>query len=351
MKRALSIALMSASCLTVSNAAFAKELNVITSIQPVHSLVSAVMEGSGSEPVLFIKGAGSPHDYAMRPSDARALQKADVIFWIGEDLEGFLAKPISTLSNGALSVELHKADGIELLKPGEKGEHDHDDHAKHADEAHEEHEHEEHAHDEHGHEEHGDEHEKHADHDEHEEDGHHDHHHDVDMHVWLDPHNAEMMVKLIAAKLSDADPENKSLYSANAEKTIEKLEALDGEIREKLSDVRGEPFLTFHDAYGYFTGHYGLSYLGAISVNPERKPGAAKLKKIKHEIEHEKAACIFSEPQFQPKIIDVVAEGVPVGKGVLDPLGAELAPGKDAYFELMRNLAGSMVSCLEKHNH
>ena len=355
MKRAFQIALLSATCLAAASPALAKEINVVASIQPVHSLVSSVMEGSGSTPLLLVKGAGSPHDYALRPSEASALQNADAVFWIGDDLEGFLSKPISTLSSTAVSVELHKAPGIELLKPGEEGNHDHDAHDDHADhDKHEEEKHSDHGHDDHGHDDHAheeEEHAEHAEHDDHDDHGHEGHNHDVDMHVWLDPHNAELMVKVIAGELSKVDPDNAALYKANADKTIERLEKLDGDIRKQVSDIKGEGFLTFHDAYRYFTGHYGLKNLGAITVNPERKPGAAKLKKIKHEIEHEGAACIFSEPQFEPKIIDVVAEGLPVGKGVLDPLGAELEPGKDAYFELMRNLAGSMVTCLDKHNH
>lgn len=292
---------------------------VVVSIKPIHSLVAGVMEGVG-EPQLTIQGAGSEHSYALRPSQAQALARADVVFWIGEDLEAFLAKPLEALSDGAMVVALSDVEGLRLLATREGGTwqgHDAEDHGEHAHEDAHEHEHEE----EHG-------------------------HGEIDMHVWLDPQNAAVMVGAIAAALGAADPGHAAIYEANAAKVAADLARLDGELAETLAPIRSRPFVVFHDAYQYFEERYGLSALGSITVDPQRAPGAGRLRELRAELEEHEVACVFAEPQFRPALVDTVVEGTRAGTGVLDPLGADLTAGPDQYGRLLRALAGALVDCL-----
>lgn len=301
--------------------AFALE-GVVASIKPVHSLVSAVMEGV-SEPQLLVSGAGSPHTYSMRPSEAQMLEQAKVVFWIGSGLETFLAKPLNTLAGEARVVTLADTPGLTLLDTREGGtfaEHSHDHAEAHAHDHEEDHDHDE-------------SHEHHA-------------HGNKDMHIWLDPENARAMVRQIAATLSDADPENAAAYEENADAVEGRLDALTREVAEALAGVTDRPFVVFHDAYHYFEDRFDLSAAGSITVSPEVLPGAQRLQEIRNKIEELNAACVFSEPQFEPKLVDVVVEGTNARAGVLDPLGADLADGPDLYFTLISNAARSLADCL-----
>jgi zinc transport system substrate-binding protein len=305
---------------------------VVVSIKPVHSLVAGVMAGVG-EPVLLVQGAGSEHSYSLRPSQARALDQADVVFWMGETMETFLIKPLQALSGNAKVVALWETPGLTLLPTREGGmweEHDHGD--EHA-EAHEaEGEHAE-AHEEEG---------GHA-----EEDHEVEHlHGETDMHVWLDPNNAKVLVAAMATTLSDADPPNASTYQANAARLDQRLDELDRSLQGKLAVVADRPYVVFHDAYQYFEHRYGVSAVGAITINPTVPPGAQRLGAIRERLEHLDAACVFAEPQFEPALVDTLIEGTSAGKGVLDPLGAALEEGPDQYFGLMHGLAASLVECL-----
>ena len=376
---------LSASPVAVS-AASAEPL-VVTSIKPVHSLVAAVMEGVG-EPELLVDGASSPHGYQLKPSEASKLQKADVVFWVGPELETFLVKPVETIASSAQSVPLIDAAGVSKLEPREGGafehhdhhhegeDHDaHDDdgheHAGHAEEEHDHHEgesEEAHAHDhegeheeahehghegeheeahEHGHEgEHGEAHE-HGHEGEHEEAHEHGHEHEeIDPHVWLDPENAKAFVDKIVSVLSAADPANAETYAANGEAEDKKLDALIEEVNATLDPVRDRNYIVFHDAYHYFENRFGMEAAGSITINPELRPGAERIGEIQTKLKSLKAACVFAEPQFEPKIISVVIEGSDAHSGVLDPVGADLTPGPDLYGELIGNLATSMRDCL-----
>jgi zinc transport system substrate-binding protein len=279
---------------------------VVVSIKPVHSLVAGVMDGVGN-PELLIHGSGSPHTYSLRPSEAQALQEADVVFWIGEELEGFLARPLQNLPRAAAVVALHEADGVRLLAGREGG----------AWEAH--------AHHDSGHE--------HA-------------HEGADMHVWLDPVNAQAMVAAIARELSAIDPQNEETYASNAAVLHQRLEELDTTLQDQLEPVQNDPYIVFHDAYQYFEDRYDLNTVGSITITPERQPGARRLYEIRARIVETGAACVFSEPQFEPVLVETVIEGTSARSGVLDPLGAELEAGPDAYFDLMDQLAGSLRACL-----
>ena len=307
---------------------------VVASIKPVHSLVSAVMEGVGT-PDLIVEGAGSPHAYSMRPSQAGALENAKLVFWVGHDLEAFLEKPLESLAANATIVELGEAHGLTRLKFREGGpfeahshEHEEDGHEDHAHAA-EGHEHEdEHAHEEHSHEEHA--------------------HGETDMHLWLDPLNAKAMVHEIEEALAKADPDNAEKYSANAEEMKAQLDALVAETERELASVKDKPFIVFHDAYQYYENRFGVRAVGSITVSPEVLPGAQRVSEIQAKVKELGAACIFAEPQFEPKLVDVVAEGTDAKAGVLDPLGAELTDGPDLYFQLIRNLTKSLKSCLSE---
>ncbi|WP_259779699.1 zinc ABC transporter substrate-binding protein ZnuA [Aestuariispira ectoiniformans] len=290
------------------------EPKVVASIQPIHSLVAGVMAGVGS-PTLLVKGGGSPHSYSLRPSEARALADADVVFWVGEGLETFLRKPIKTLGSNARAVELLHAPGVLKIAYGPDEEH-------HDDDAHE-HEHE---------------------HDEVHDEGH--HHGAFDPHIWLDPRNAEVLVNTIAAELEAADPANKDAYEANANRLAERLRALDHALSERLTPVEKSPYVVFHEAYSYFEKRYHLNQVASVTVSPDRKPGAAHLKEIRQKIAESGAMCVFTEPQFEPKVVQTVVQGMDVGTGVMDPLGASLVPGEDAYFKLMESLAAGLTDCL-----
>jgi zinc transport system substrate-binding protein len=302
------------------------EISVIASIKPVHSLVAAVMQGAG-EPSLIIEGAGSPHTYNLKPSQAAALQDADVIFWVGKELEAFLEKPIGTIGDGK-AVELIRAHGLETLAMREGGAFEN--HAHGEDEEHAEHDHED---------------EDHADHDE-EEHAEHRHEDGMDMHVWLDPVNAKAMAHEIAETLAEADPGNAALYEANADALSARLDELVTGISAELEPVHDKGYIVFHDAYQYFENRFGLTPAGAITVSPDIMPGAERLTEIRARIGELGAACVFSEPQFEPKLVTVATEGTDARSAVLDPLGASLDAGPELYFELIGAMARSFKSCL-----
>ncbi|MAI11537.1 MAG: hypothetical protein CBD27_05530 [Rhodospirillaceae bacterium TMED167] len=324
---------------------------VVASILPIHSLVAAVMDGVG-KPTLLLTGNASPHTYSLKPSQARQISQADAVFWIAHDIESFMTKSIDTLAKKDVSVELGETPGLKLLKYREggawEGEGSHDDHEKeHGDKhaGHDDHEKEhgnKHAkhddHDDHG-KEHGD---KHAGHDDHAGHGHGEH----DMHVWLDPRNARIMVLAIAQKLKSVDPANAAVYDANAKNVSVRLQALSNKLRDSLIPVKSSPFFVFHDAYQYFEKRYGLNGVGSITVNPERKPGAKRIKELRSKVKSAQVNCIFSEPQFEPAIVKTLIANSKAKAGVLDPLGSGIKPGPDGYFELMENMANAFSRCL-----
>lgn len=290
---------------------------VVASTKPIHSLVAAVMGDVGT-PALIVKGAASPHTYSLRPSDAAALESADIVFWTGHGMELFLADALDTLSTQAEVVELAETPGITLLPVREGGPF----------EAHS----------------HGDEDHDHGDHD-------HDHGHDHahgegDMHFWLDPENAKLMVSEIATILAGADPENATTYQVNAEAELVRLDELTEELRETLAPVEGKPFIVFHDAYQYFESRFGLEVAGTVTVSPEALPGAARIDALRAKVAELGATCVFAEPNFQPAIVNTIVEGTEAKAGVLDPEGASLDEGVDLYPDLLRGLANGLVECL-----
>jgi zinc transport system substrate-binding protein len=334
------------------------DVSVVTSIKPVHSLVSSVMQGVGS-PTVIIEGAGSPHTYSLKPSQAKQLQDADLVFWMGDELETFLEGPIQNIAKNAKSIKLIDSHGLKKIKFREGGmfdEHDdhddHDDHGKekHVKDDHDDHGKEKHAkddHDDHGHDKHAkDDHDDHGK-EKHAKDDHDEHGHgEFDPHVWLDPINAKAVVHEIEEALVKADPKNAKKYEANAVRIAGKLDQLVTELRVQLQPVQGKGFIVFHDAYQYFEQRFGVSAIGSLTVSPEVMPGAERVSDLRNKIRDLKATCVFSEPQFEPKLLTTLVEGTGARTGVLDPLGASLTKGPDLYFQLVREMARSLKECL-----
>jgi zinc transport system substrate-binding protein len=317
----------------------AAEIDVVASIKPVHSLVAGVMQGLG-EPVLLVKGTGSEHSYSLRPSQARALEQAEVVFWVGETMETFLIKPLKALAYDAQVVELWQVPGLTLLPTREGGMWEAHEHGnEHADVGHGEGEHA--GEGEHTASKHEDEHAE-AEH----EAGVGDAHGEIDMHVWLDPGNAKALAEAIANALADTDPDHAATYLANAERLRQRLDELHRSLEDRLASVADRPYVVFHDAYQYFEHRYAVNAVGAITINPTVRPSARRLGEIHARLEELDAACVFAEPQFEPTLVDTVIEGTSAKKGVLDPLGAALDAGPDQYFELLNSLADSLVDCL-----
>ncbi len=333
------------SVLTVTSPSAATSPKVVASINPVHSLVAGVMQGVG-EPTLLLKGGESPHTAALRPSEARALRQADLVFWVGDDLETFLPKALRARGKKG-AVKLSAAEGVGLLKIRAGGAweaHDHG-HGDHHDHGHSHgHDHGKKDHHDHGHAKH--DHGKKHDHG-HAKKGHDDHAGEHDLHLWLDPVKAKAMVRAIAAVLAKTDAANAARYRSNADNVMARLDALDGELRNSLAPIRNKPFVVFHDAYQYFERRYGLNAVGSVTLSPEVRPGAKRLHEIRSKLISSKAACVFSEPQFESKLVQTVVRGTEARTGELDPLGADVPEGPLAYDNLLRNLASNMIACLK----
>ena len=317
------------------------EVNVVTTIKPLHSLVSSVMKGIG-EPSLIIEGTNNPHTFVFKPSHAKMIEEADIIFWIGEDLEAFMEKPLDSLAEKAQVISFMELSSIEKLKFREKNIFD--DHDGHEDE-HEGHEDE----DDHGHkdDDHDDDHDGHED----EHEGHDDDHNDAhahahgefDAHIWLDPVNAKKMVLEIAHELSDLDPNNKVKYEDNANATIKSLDELVDSNKKILS--KDISYVVFHDAYQYFEKRFGVIPAGALTLNPDVLPGAKQIADIQDVINDKGIKCIFSEPQYNPKIIETIGNDMKISTGVMDPLGAYIDAGPSMYSDLINGIANSIKDC------
>jgi zinc transport system substrate-binding protein len=296
------------------------EVKVVTSIKPLHSLASYLMDGVG-KPDLIVDGYASPHGFSMKPSHAKMLQDADLIFWVGEDLENFLEKPLNSIAKKAEKIELMDIKGLNVLSFRERNifdEHDdHDDHEGHAKKKKDEHD----------------------DHDDHEEHG----HGEYDPHIWLDPINAKVILKEMTEHLIENDSKNTSTYKSNLDKALKDIDKLTMNVMTELNQSVSS--IVFHDAYQYFEKRFNVNILGAFTVNTDVMPGAEQLAQIREIIEHDKVSCVFSEPQFNPDIIKAVAKDMNIKTGVIDPLGATLDPGKDLYFDLIRNMSASFKGC------
>ena len=210
------------------------DVKVAATIAPVHSLVSMVTAGV-SEPALIVEPGASPHSYAMKPSEARSLDKADVVFWIGPALEPWMTRALSTLAADAHVVELGRIDKLTRLGVRDGGHWSGHEHHEHTD-------------------------------------GEQDHHEEdqtlsrLDPHLWLDPDNAVVWLQAIAGELSHADPEKASVYRANAERAADRLAEMTLAMERDLSAVRKAPYIVFHDAYQYLERRFDLNAAGRSAL-------------------------------------------------------------------------------------
>ena len=305
---------------------------VVADIAPVHAMVAQVMEGAGTPRLLMQPGA-SPHDFALRPSEARALQDADLVVWVGPSLTPGLGDSLETLAGAAERLTLLDLPNLRLLPPRADATFGHD------------HAHGEHGHDAHAHEDAHDHGDAHAHEDDHAHQNGHDHG-DIDPHAWLDPEIGAVWLDAIAERLSRLDPENADLYAANARTGRADLARLAAGIDDDLAPVRDTPFVVFHDSYQYFERRFDVTAVGAISLSDARDPGPARLAALRDEIAALEVDCIFAEPQFDPGLVAAVARASDNEIPVLDPLGAGLEPGADLYPAVLRRIADTLRSCL-----
>jgi len=305
-------------CLTaawLAGPAYADRPRVVVDIAPIHALVAQVMEGIGM-PDLIIQPGATPHEYSLRPSEAAALQSADLVFWIGPDLTPWLEEAIETLAPAADLTTLMDVDGTVQLEFREDAVFEAHDHSDHADD---------------------DEHDDHADHGDHA--GH-------DPHAWLSPKNAMTWLEVIAGRLSAVDPVNSDAYLANAASGRAAIEALMDEVDATLDPVRGRAFIVFHDAYQYFETDFDISASGAISISDASDPSPARIAEIRGQIAEQGVDCVLAEPQFNPGLVATVLRGSDAQMGIVDPLGADLELGAELYPQLIRNLSNALAECL-----
>ena len=293
----------------ISYSSLNAEVKVVATIKPIHSLVAGVMDGLGS-PSLIVDGSNSPHNFSLKPSHAKMIEDAEIIFWVGEDLETFMIKSLESIANNATKVSFMDLDNITKLKFKEENilevegyDDDHDDH---------------------------DDHDKHAD-------------GEFDAHIWLDPKNAIEIVNEIAKTLSLKDPNNKNVYYSNAEKLNHSLNELIKKIN--LSINKDARFIVFHDAYQYFEKRFDVSSAGALILNEEALPSAKKVSEIHKIIKKQNINCIISEPQFNPNIIKSIAQDSSILTGSFDPLGSSFDTNKNLYFEMILSLSNSLKDC------
>ena len=305
-------------CLTaawLAGPAYADRPRVAVDIAPIHSLVAQVMEGIGM-PDLIIQPGATPHEYSLRPSEAAALQSADLVFWIGPDLTPWLEEAIETLAPAADLTTLMDIDGTVQLEFREDAVFEAHDHSDHADD---------------------------DDHDDHDDHGDHAGH---DPHAWLSPKNAMTWLEVIAGRLSAVDPVNSDAYVANAASGRAVIEALMDEVDATLDPVRGRAFIVFHDAYQYFETDFDISASGAISISDASDPSPARIAEIRGQIAEQGVDCVLAEPQFNPGLAATVLRGSDAQMGIVDPLGADLELGAELYPQLIRNLSNALAECL-----
>ncbi|HEY4135246.1 MAG TPA: zinc ABC transporter substrate-binding protein [Alphaproteobacteria bacterium] len=302
MIRPLAVAML-AVLLQATVATAAAPPRVLATIKPLHSLAAGVMAGVG-QPQLLMRATLSAHTYALKPSDAQAIQRADVIFWIGPGYESFMAKAMDNLPKNARVLRMSAIPGVTLLPTREGGVWEADDDEPDHPDA------------------------------------------EQDMHLWLDPANAKAIAAAMADALGQADPADAARYAANAKAVAAQIDAMDAALAAELAPVKGKPFIVFHDGYQYYEKRYGLTAVGSITVTPDRLPGPRRLSALRKKVVQQGASCVFSEPQFTSSLVATVTEGTKARGGVLDPLGADAPDGPDGYVGLMRNLADSLKSCL-----
>ena len=351
------------------NSLASETTGVVTTIQPINSLVSSVIGNTGKT-ITLIPAEISPHEHKLKPSDTKKLQNANIIFFVSDHLESSIAKVFDKLPKNIKIINLMEESGIKHLairdnEAWERHDHhhghgDHDDHDKHA-KKHDDHDHDKHAkkHDDHDHDKHAKkhddhDHDKHAkkhddhDHDKHakKHDDHDNHEKEDDVHIWLSPDNAVKIIKKINKELSLYFPENAKIYDKNANQMINKINQLKVELKNELSDIKDKPYVVFHDAYQYFETSFGLNAVGSVALEGDIASSPKQIAFIKDKIVKLKASCVFQEPQFDSKLVKIVVEGTDAQIGTLDPLGVNIKGKENFYLQLLKNMAKSLKDCL-----
>ena len=339
---------------------FASETTgVVTTIQPINSLVSAVIGNTGKT-ISLIPTEVSPHEYKLKPSDTKKLQNANIIFFVSDHLETSVTKVFENLPKNIKTINLMEDTGIKHLaiRDNEAWErhdhhdghedhnnHDHDKHAK----KHDDHDHDKHEkkHDDHDHNKHEKKHDDH-DHDKHakKHDDHDDHEKEDDVHIWLSPDNAVKIIKKINKELNLFFPENAKTYDQNANQMIKKINQLKIELKNELSGIKDKPYVVFHDAYQYFETSFGLNAVGSVALEGDVASSPKQISFIKDKIVKLKASCVFQEPQFDSRLVQIVVEGTNAQIGTLDPLGVNVKSRENFYLQLLKNMAKSLKDCL-----
>lgn len=316
---------------------FASETTgVVSTIQPINSLVNAVIGNTGKT-ILLIPTEASPHDYKLKPSDTKILQNANIIFFVSEHLEASLTKIFENLPKNIKTINLMEDTGIQHLaiRDNEAWER-HDHHHGHSDhDGHDDHDKHSKKHDDHNHNKHA---KKHDDHDDHEKED--------DVHIWLSPDNAVKIIKKINKELSLFFPENAKTYSQNANQMIKRINQIKDELKNELSAIKDKPYVVFHDAYQYFETSFDLNAVGSVALEGDIASSPKQISFIKDKIVKLKASCVFQEPQFDSKLVKIVVEGTNAKIGTLDPLGVNIKSGENFYLQLLKNMAKSLKDCL-----
>ena len=370
-----------------SSTVFAAETKgIVTTIQPINSLVSAVIGNTGKT-ISLIPAEISPHEYKLKPSDAKRMQEANIIFFVSNHLESGVTKVFKNLPKNIKIIDLLEETGIEHLAirdneawerhdhHGHEGHDDHDDHDKHGkkhddhddhdkhSKKHDDHDHDKHAkkHDDHDdHDKHGKKHDDHDDHDKHgkkhddhdhdkhakKHDDHDDHQSKDDVHIWLSPDNAIKIVKKVNEELSLLFPDNASQYKENSNNIINKISDLKSELTKDLAPIKDKPYVVFHDAYQYFEKAFGLNAVGSVALEGDIASSPKQISFIKDKIKNLNASCVFQEPQFDSKLVKIVVEGTNAQIGTLDPLGVNISGKENFYIQLLKNMAKSLKECL-----
>ena len=280
------------------------EKKIITTIKPLHSILLNIVD---TDVDLLLDSNFSPHDFKLKPSDMNKLNDADILIYIDESIETFIERPLASIKNDVKTIKILGNANLSLLPIREGGVWEEEDHG----------------------------------------DGHHHDHGDYDAHVWLSNENVIKMTKFLIKELSKINPDKKNIYKANAKVFIKKLKDNSKKVKKELASVKNKPYIVFHDAYQYFENENSLNSVGSISLNPEISPTPKRIQEIKSKIKKDNVVCLFREPQFPSRIVQTVIQDTNAKEGELDPVGFNLVPGKNLYFELINNLSKGLRNCLE----
>lgn len=272
-------------------------LTVLTTIKPIQMITLELTDGV-TKPEVLLSSTASPHDYALKPSDVRKINQADLLVWFGEGLEAFLKQIIQSKDSSEV-VTLSELPDVHFHLFGE----------------------------------------------EHEDDGH--HHGTVNPHFWLGPDVTQQVARALVTRLKAIDPAHADRYDQNLEKFLRQLKETDTQLQSVLTPLKGKPYFVFHDAYEYFESYFQLKNMGHFTVTPDRRPGAKTLVHIRKTLSQYNNVCIFTEPQFTPAIIQSVTRGTDAKIGRLDPLGTDIQLQQGSYFAFLSDIGEQFERCLK----